>query len=54
MLADTYRATTLRSLALNFLVANRKKFGRHAIWREKLRGHPDIMADVVDILFSEE
>ena len=53
MLADTYGATKLRSLALNILVANRKEFGRHAEWREKLSGHPEIMVDVVDIMFNK-
>ena len=50
VLADLYRASNLRDLALKFVADNRKIIMSQKEWREKLTKNPEIMADIIAIL----
>ena len=53
VLADLYRASNLRDLALKFVADNRKIIMSQKEWRGKLTKYPEIMEDIIDILAKD-
>jgi len=50
VLADLHGATTVRSLALKFIVENGKEIVAQQGWRDKLKMYPEIMADMFEAM----
>ena len=50
VLADLHGATTVRGVALKFIVDNGKEIVAQAGWRDKLKSYPEIMADMFEAM----
>lgn len=50
VLADLHRATSVRTLALKFIVDNSREVTAQSGWRDKLRNYPDIMGDIFEAM----
>jgi len=50
VLADLHGASSVRNLALKFIVENGKEIVSQAQWREKLKSYPEIMADMFEAM----
>jgi len=50
VLADLHSASNVRMLALKFIVENGKEIASQSGWREKLKGYPEIMADMFEAM----
>ena len=50
VLADLHCASTLRSLALQFVADNRKQIVAKKEWRGKLTKYPELMEEIIDII----
>ena len=50
VLADLHGASTVRGVALKFIVDNGKEIVAQAGWRDKLKSYPEIMADMFEAM----
>ena len=50
VLADLHGASSVRNLALKFIVENGKEIVSQIGWREKLKVYPEIMADMFEAM----
>lgn len=50
ILADLHSASSVRSLALKFIVDNSREVTAQPGWRDKLRNNPDLMADMFEAI----
>ena len=50
ILGDLYQAHNLRKAALQFITRNMKNVFKSKDWKEALKDHPDLMAEVIDVI----
>lgn len=52
VLADLHGARSMRDIAVKFIVYNGEKIIIQPDWSDKLKGHPEIMADIIKSFVS--